>query len=122
MVPAVGDTPSLTRESIGKCARAEQVSRTVPPLAPPTGSAPAQQRGLPCPGIPKALPPYNLAGGLRQKYGPNDRTEQNFRKKTKQWERANLSDGEFKALVIKMLTELIENWSKNEKTNERYPK
>ena len=34
----------------------------------------------------------------------------------------NLSDGEFKALVIKMLTELIELGQKNERTNERYPK
>ena len=37
-------------------------------------------------------------------------------------ERANLSDGEFKALVIKMLTELIDLGQKNERTNERYPK
>ena len=35
---------------------------------------------------------------------------------------ASLSDGELKALVIKMLTELIELGQKNEKTNERYPK
>ena len=34
----------------------------------------------------------------------------------------NLSDGEFKALVIKMLTELIDLGQKNERTNERYPK
>ena len=31
----VGDTPSLTQESVGKCARAEQRSCTVPSLAPP---------------------------------------------------------------------------------------
>ena len=37
-------------------------------------------------------------------------------------ERANLSDGEFKALVIKMLTELIELNRKVKKTNEIYPK
>ena len=30
---------------------------------------------------------------------------------------ANLSDGKFKALVIKMLTELIEFGQKNERTN-----
>ena len=35
---------------------------------------------------------------------------------------ANLSDGEFKALVIKMLTDLIELGRKMKKTNERYPK
>ena len=109
MVPAVGDTPSLTRESIGKCARAEQVSRTVPPLAPPTGSAPAQQRGLPCPGIPKAPPPYN------QSAVPRQRNMAQVKEQSKTSERelrnkdiANLSDGEFKALVIKMLTELLE--------------
>ena len=35
---------------------------------------------------------------------------------------ANLSDGEFKALVIKMLTDLIDLGRKMKKTNERYPK
>ena len=35
---------------------------------------------------------------------------------------ANLSDGEFKALVIKMLTELIELGQKKKKINKRYPK
>ena len=35
---------------------------------------------------------------------------------------ATLSDGEFRALVIKMLTELIELGRKMKKTNERYPK
>ena len=35
---------------------------------------------------------------------------------------ANLSDGEFKALVLKMLTELIELGWKMKKTNERYLK
>ena len=34
---------------------------------------------------------------------------------------ANLSDVEFKALVIKRVTELIELGRKNERTNERYP-
>ena len=35
---------------------------------------------------------------------------------------ANLSDGEFKALVIKMLIDLIELSQKMKKINERYPK
>ena len=35
---------------------------------------------------------------------------------------ANLSEGEFKALVIKMLTDLIEIGQKMKKTNEGYPK
>ena len=34
---------------------------------------------------------------------------------------ANLSDGEFKAMIIKMLKELIEFGQKMKKTNERYP-
>ena len=36
-------------------------------------------------------------------------------------ETAKLSDGEFKALVIKMLTDLIELGQKMKKTNEGYP-
>ena len=35
---------------------------------------------------------------------------------------ANLSDGEFKALAIKMLTDLIELGQKMTKANEGYPK
>ena len=34
----------------------------------------------------------------------------------------NLSDREFKALIIKMLTDLIELGEKMKKTNEGYPK
>ena len=37
-------------------------------------------------------------------------------------ERANLSDGEFKALVIKTPTDLTELGQKMKKTNERHPK
>ena len=39
-----------------------------------------------------------------------------------QEEITNLSDGEFKALVIKMLTDLIELVRKMKKINEGYPK
>ena len=35
---------------------------------------------------------------------------------------ANLSDGELKALVVKILTDLIELGRKMKKTNEGYPK
>ena len=42
-----------------------------------------------------------------KKYGPNERTDQNSRK-TKQQRVANISDTEFKTLVIRMLTEMIE--------------
>ena len=41
-----------------------------------------------------------------KKYGPNKRTEKNTRKGAKHKEIANISDGEFKTLVIKMLAEL----------------
>ena len=74
-------------------------------------------------GIPKAPPPYNLTGMLRQ------RNMAQIKEQSKASERelsdeeiANLSDGEFKALVIKMLTDLIDLGRKMKKTNERYPK
>ena len=43
----------------------------------------------------------------KQKYGPSERTEQNPRKRTK-LNGDNLSDAEFKTLVIKMLWQLNE--------------
>ena len=56
-----------------------------------------------------ALPPYNLTGA------PRKRNMAQMKEQSKTSERelsdeeiANLSDGEFKALVIKMLTELTE--------------
>ena len=66
--------------------------------------------------MPKALPPYNLTGTLRQ------RTMAQMKEQSKTSGRelsneeiANLSDGEFKALVIKMLTELTEHGQKIKK-------
>ena len=43
-----------------------------------------------------------------KKYGPNEITDKNSRKRTKNEEIDNLSDTEFKTLAIRMLTELIE--------------
>ena len=43
-----------------------------------------------------------------KKYGSNERTEQNPRKRTKQNGDRQLSDAEFKTLVIRMLREIIE--------------
>ena len=43
-----------------------------------------------------------------KKHVPNERTEQNSRKRTKQKEVNNLSDAEFKTLVTRMLKELSE--------------
>ena len=44
-----------------------------------------------------------------KKYDPNERTDQNSRKRTKRKEISNLSDAEFKTLFIRMLKELIED-------------
>ena len=59
--------------------------------------------------IPKALPPYYITGALR----PRNMTQMKEQSKTVEKELsdeeiANLPDGEFKTLVIKMLTEMIE--------------
>ena len=43
------------------------------------------------------------------KHGPNERTDQNSRKRTKQKGISNLSDAEFNTLVIRMLKELSED-------------
>ena len=45
----------------------------------------------------------------QKKHGPNERTEQNSRKRTKKMEISNLSDAELKTLVIRMLKELSED-------------
>ena len=44
----------------------------------------------------------------KKKYGPNGRTEQTPERGLKEIEITNLSDAEFKTLVIRMLKELIE--------------
>ena len=105
-VAVVGETPSLTQESVGKCARDEQASCIVPSLAPPPQKAKKVALAW---WIPKALTPYNLTGMLRQ------RNMAQMKEQSKTSERelsnediANLSGGELKALVIKMLTEMIE--------------
>ena len=43
-----------------------------------------------------------------KKYGPNERTDQTPEKELSDEEIDNLSDAEFKTLVIRMLTEMIE--------------
>ena len=75
----MGEAPRLTQESIGKCARAEQRSFTVPSLAPP---------------------PYNLSAVPRQrnKAQMKEQSKASERELSKE-EITNLSDGEFKALV-----------------------
>ena len=43
-----------------------------------------------------------------KKYSPNERTDQNSRKRSSNEETDNLSNVEFKTLVIRMLTEIID--------------
>ena len=68
-------------------------------------------------GVKAALPnaQKQTLGGCQieetKKYGPNERTEQNPRKMNKM-KITNLSDAEFKTLVIRMLKEVTEH-SKN---------
>ena len=57
-----------------------------------------------------------------KKYGPNKRTDQNSRKKLSDEEIDNLSDAEFKTLVIRMLTEIVEYGCKNRGKSEGYAK
>ena len=109
-VAAVGETPSLTQEFIGKWARDEQGSCIVPSLDPPPQAAPQHSKeGCPALVNTEAPRPYNLTGALRQR----NRAQMKDQSKTPERELnneeiANLFDGEFKALVIKMLTKLIE--------------
>ena len=71
-------------------------------------------------GVKAALPntQKQTQGGCQieetKKYGPNERTEQNPRKMNKM-KITNLSDAEFKTLVIRMLEELIEYKQQNKK-------
>ena len=47
-----------------------------------------------------------------QKYGPNERTDQQSEKELSNKKIGNLSDAEFKTLVIRMLIEIIEYYHK----------
>ena len=74
----------------------------------PTGSAATRRVALPR-RIPKVLPPYNLSGALRQRNMAQMKEQsKTSERELSDEERANLSDGGFKAMVIKMLTDLIE--------------
>ena len=100
------------KEKKEKWARDQQASCIVPSLAPPPQAAHSTARKVALPGwICKAPPPYNL----QLNRGPKQRNMAQMKEHSKTSERelsdeeiANLSDGEFKALVIKMLTELSE--------------
>ena len=106
----MGETPRLTQEFIEKCARNKQESCTVPSLAPPRQAAPQRSKE----GCPVQVNTQGPAP-LQLNRGPEQRNRAKMKEQSKTSERelskeniANLSDGEFKALVIKMFTELTE--------------
>ena len=115
----VGETPSLTSESAEKSTR-QQVGCIIPPPPPPRQALPQQgwlsRQGEYIRSRPHA---YNLSGVPRQRNRAQMKEESKTSERELSEEIANLSDGEFKALAIKRLTELI-GLVKNEKTNERY--
>ena len=65
---------------------------------------------MPHPGeYPRLHPLQHNRCSKSKKYGPNERTDQSSRKKKLSVEEiANLSDAQFKTLVIRMLTKLVE--------------
>ena len=110
MVAKIGETPSLTQEFIEKCMRDEQVSCTVSSLAPLPQAAPQCSKEF-CPAQVTTEGP----APLQLNWGPKQRNRAKIKEQNKTSERelsdediANLSDGEFKALVIKMLMKLME--------------
>ena len=89
--------------------RAEQ-AELFPPDPSPTDSVTGKGPGLPHPGEHLRLRPLlpNSCAEM-EKNGPNEREDQNSRKNiTSDEEIANLSDAQFKTLLIRMLTELVE--------------
>ena len=82
----------------------------------PTYSTTTQRRGLSCPG---EYLRFHLLQHIRctktKKYGPNERTGQNSRKRTKDKEIDNLWEAELKTLVTRVLTELTDYCRKIEK-------
>ena len=68
--------------------------------------------------------PYNVTGMPRQKiYGPNERTGQAPEKiQVSDKEIARLSDAQFKTLVIRMITEMVELCLQNRGKSEGYEK
>ena len=86
-------------------------SGTVPYRTPPPHTAPqhSQPPGLLRPGKYLRLCPLLHNRYTKTKNGPNERTDQSFRKnKLDEEETANVSDAEFKTWVIRILTELVE--------------
>ena len=103
-VATVGETPSLQESLLESGARDEQVSSTVPSLAPPP-----QQGGLPCPGEHLRLLPLQCNRYAEtKKYSSMKEQIKTPEKELSNKEINNLSHAEFKTLIIRMLTKLIE--------------
>ena len=129
-VAVIGEAPSPTGQSESPLkSTLEMTSQaTLSPLWPhPHRQCHCAAKRVALPGwIPKAPPPYNLTGV------PRKRNMAQMKEHSKTSERqlsneeiTNLSDGEFTALVIKMLTDLIELGQKMKKKNKnkwRIPK
>ena len=106
VVAVVGETPSPLESAL----ETSRQTALFPLWLLPNRQRCSAARRVALPGcIPKALPPYNLTDAMRQ------RTRAQMKEQIKTLERelsdeqiANLSEGEFKALVINMLTELNE--------------
>ena len=76
---------------------------------PPRQHRSATKRVAPPRRIPRALPPYNITGVLRQRNVAQMKEQiKTPEKELSNEEIDNLSDAELKTLVIRMLTELIE--------------
>ena len=90
-------------------ARVEQASSIVPSLTPPLQTAAqCSKEGCPTLANTKAPPPYNLTGAPRQRNMAQMKEQIKTHQELSNEEIDNLSDAEFKTLVIRMLTELIE--------------
>ena len=59
--------------------------------------------------VPKSMHLTTDSCAKTKKYDPNERTDQNSKIKLSNKEIANLSDAEFKTLVIRMFTEMVEH-------------
>ena len=74
-----------------------------------TDSATAQQKGLPSPGEYLRLCPLQVTGALKQRNTAQMKEQiKTPEKELSNKEIANLSHAEFKTLVIRMLTEMVE--------------
>ena len=104
-----GETPSLTGEFVGKQGQ-RGASSILPSLTPLLQTAPQHSKeGCPTLVNTKDPPPYNITGVLRQRNIAQMKEQiktLGIELSDKQVD--NLFEAEFKTLVIRMLTELIE--------------